>query len=126
MIRRPPRSTLFPYTTLFRSRDGGNRNARLVGDLTDRGALRGSLGHSRYSSMFRNVPETIPLILHAICEKALDFVVRELLTLPETFSETASPRPTRARKDTRCDARSRRPAGSQSLSQGLPSPWRQR
>src|SRR2546430_6618125 len=24
MIRRPPRSTLFPYTTLFRSRDGSN------------------------------------------------------------------------------------------------------
>src|SRR5256885_14518758 len=24
MIRRPPRSTLFPYTTLFRSRRGGN------------------------------------------------------------------------------------------------------
>src|SRR5258708_17834280 len=23
MIRRPPRSTLFPYTTLFRSRSGG-------------------------------------------------------------------------------------------------------
>src|SRR3712207_6978548 len=23
MIRRPPRSTLFPYTTLFRSHDGG-------------------------------------------------------------------------------------------------------
>src|SRR2546430_5518485 len=28
MIRRPPRSTLFPYTTLFRShRDGGRRRA---------------------------------------------------------------------------------------------------
>src|SRR3712207_7570648 len=25
MIRRPPRSTLFPYTTLFRSRRGGDR-----------------------------------------------------------------------------------------------------
>src|SRR2546430_6788028 len=25
MIRRPPRSTLFPYTTLFRSRGGGAR-----------------------------------------------------------------------------------------------------
>src|SRR2546430_10243878 len=24
MIRRPPRSTLFPYTTLFRSRDAGS------------------------------------------------------------------------------------------------------
>src|SRR5256885_2807644 len=33
MIRRPPRSTLFPYTTLFRSR--ADRNAFL-----DRGALR--------------------------------------------------------------------------------------
>src|SRR5256885_6224908 len=27
MIRRPPRSTLFPYTTLFRSRGRGARNA---------------------------------------------------------------------------------------------------
>src|SRR3712207_8383207 len=27
MIRRPPRSTLFPYTTLFRS--GGGRNAQI-------------------------------------------------------------------------------------------------
>src|SRR5258708_22504409 len=26
MIRRPPRSTLFPYTTLFRSTDIGNPN----------------------------------------------------------------------------------------------------
>src|SRR3712207_6888135 len=34
MIRRPPRSTLFPYTTLFRSRDRDER--QLVGDLGDR------------------------------------------------------------------------------------------
>src|SRR5258707_12994974 len=27
MIRRPPRSTLFPYTTLFRSLAGGGRSA---------------------------------------------------------------------------------------------------
>src|SRR5256885_8679757 len=27
MIRRPPRSTLFPYTTLFRSRLAGRRDA---------------------------------------------------------------------------------------------------
>src|SRR3712207_7691286 len=30
MIRRPPRSTLFPYTTLFRSREG--EHARLRGE----------------------------------------------------------------------------------------------
>src|SRR5256885_11012462 len=35
MIRRPPRSTLFPYTTLFRSRHGsrsGEHVVRRVGD----------------------------------------------------------------------------------------------
>src|SRR2546430_16526319 len=30
MIRRPPRSTLFPYTTLFRSFPGGDLDDRLV------------------------------------------------------------------------------------------------
>src|SRR5438094_5724396 len=46
MIRRPPRSTLFPYTTLFRSdakpgfcRDGRCRRRRLgLAPLPDRGA----------------------------------------------------------------------------------------
>src|SRR2546427_8360714 len=32
MIRRPPRSTLFPYTTLFRSRTRSNGTRRWVGD----------------------------------------------------------------------------------------------
>src|SRR2546425_4680159 len=31
MIRRPPRSTLFPYTTLFRSVDGRTHQVRLLG-----------------------------------------------------------------------------------------------
>src|SRR5260221_10686892 len=31
MIRRPPRSTLFPYTTLFRSYDRASRNSRSHG-----------------------------------------------------------------------------------------------
>src|SRR6266478_6980342 len=39
MIRRPPRSTLFPYTTLFRSRQG--RRAHAVG------GLRGAAGQLR-------------------------------------------------------------------------------
>src|SRR5688572_31753712 len=32
MIRRPPRSTLFPYTTLFRSRASGAVAERVAGD----------------------------------------------------------------------------------------------
>src|SRR3712207_7564099 len=39
MIRRPPRSTLFPYTTLFRSR--GEARARREAARGDRGGLRG-------------------------------------------------------------------------------------
>src|SRR3712207_9523585 len=35
MIRRPPRSTLFPYTTLFRSTGHWSRSGRICGvDLT--------------------------------------------------------------------------------------------
>src|SRR2546422_3792653 len=45
MIRRPPRSTLFPYTTLFRSRSplsgGGRRRGALAG-----GPSRGSACHA--------------------------------------------------------------------------------
>src|SRR2546426_5015413 len=32
MIRRPPRSTLFPYTTLFRSVDRNANRPRLIGN----------------------------------------------------------------------------------------------
>src|SRR2546422_5018324 len=38
MIRRPPRSTLFPYTTLFRSQDAGP-------GLGERRSLRQYAGH---------------------------------------------------------------------------------
>src|SRR2546426_11474405 len=34
MIRRPPRSTLFPYTTLFRSLDGHARHVYDAHDIT--------------------------------------------------------------------------------------------
>src|SRR2546426_12468529 len=53
MIRRPPRSTLFPYTTLFRSvqrrsgrergTDGGTERARAVGDAAEREGPPGEL-----------------------------------------------------------------------------------
>src|SRR2546430_8325099 len=37
MIRRPPRSTLFPYTTLFRSRPGNSAPWKSVPDITSDG-----------------------------------------------------------------------------------------
>src|SRR5260370_22347736 len=45
MIRRPPRSTLFPYTTLFRSLTGvEGDDAEPTAGLEERGRLRQRLG----------------------------------------------------------------------------------
>src|SRR5690625_6933537 len=41
MIRRPPRSTLFPYTTLFRSVHGGREAVVVVVELPPPGLLVG-------------------------------------------------------------------------------------
>src|SRR5256886_11061395 len=62
MIRRPPRSTLFPYTTLFRSRDpmgGGDERPRArgrggcarsrAGPAEDRKSTRLNSSHSQIS-----------------------------------------------------------------------------
>src|SRR3712207_7755192 len=46
MKRRPPRSTLFPYTTLFRSAGLANRAAGRTGVAGDQPALRGARGRS--------------------------------------------------------------------------------
>src|SRR5438309_7711794 len=57
MIRRPPRSTLFPYTTLFRSR---NRPAHaVVGDVAQR---RPGLLQPHSGAAARREPCVLPLV----------------------------------------------------------------
>src|SRR2546421_959768 len=77
MIRRPPRSTLFPYTTLFRSKVGQDRISgrieRFSGDDGDRGHawtvalfhepnehLRGGLEYVRVTGEFPFAVGTTP------------------------------------------------------------------
>src|SRR5690348_18466704 len=48
MIRRPPRSTLFPYTTLFRSRRDLVRRPRVVLDHLDLSARNLLLDRARH------------------------------------------------------------------------------
>src|SRR3712207_8056594 len=60
MIRRPPRSTLFPYTTLFRSGDvrawrgGGDDGERGPASGAERGSARGH-GRSRAGADARSL-----------------------------------------------------------------------
>src|SRR2546427_9890252 len=59
MIRRPPRSTLFPYTTLFRSRVGDARGDQGIGVLTPQlflGALVVEREHPVVHAEVRDVP----------------------------------------------------------------------
>src|SRR2546423_7453569 len=51
MIRRPPRSTLFPYTTLFRSRRSDGSIRRLRGSATPFAPARGSSAVVRQSGL---------------------------------------------------------------------------
>src|SRR2546429_4995864 len=73
MIRRPPRSTLFPYTTLFRSRSGfagdagksqqnGCQNAPIRGrhdDGNDGFPLASAKGHGTFAEGDRNGAEEL-------------------------------------------------------------------
>src|SRR2546429_7411627 len=76
MIRRPPRSTLFPYTTLFRSilddLSRGFRQAALdtpliVGAVADRERVRGVL-HERSEEHTSELQSR----LHLVCRLLLD------------------------------------------------------
>src|SRR2546422_7677734 len=71
MIRRPPRSTLFPYTTLFRSRGASPHRARLV-DQNEVGRVRrprqvaGEIGRSEEHT------SELQSRLHLVCRLLLE------------------------------------------------------
>src|SRR3712207_9499336 len=87
MIRRPPRSTLFPYTTLFRSRervydrgrdDGDGRLAAARGRLGARDDVN-VYGRGRVGHVGRDVSIEVALLDYAVPERhgALRHELRE-------------------------------------------------
>src|SRR2546422_3876974 len=81
MIRRPPRSTLFPYTTLFRSSDkdvGERRGSRSEVDLGDDPAVsvdvqewRAWSGRKRHPRSEEHTSE-LQSRLHLVCRLLLE------------------------------------------------------
>src|SRR2546429_6634494 len=74
MIRRPPRSTLFPYTTLFRSAHPGlgqyleavgEREVRVAGRDRARGPVAGPLRSEEHTSELQSR-------LHLVCRLLLE------------------------------------------------------
>src|SRR5947209_16911608 len=68
MIRRPPRSTLFPYTTLFRSRAGRRRGSTRTQDSRLRKA-RCSWGHPRSEEHTSELQSRQYLVCRLLLEK---------------------------------------------------------
>src|SRR2546425_2177714 len=102
MIRRPPRSTLFPYTTLFRSNTGRERpsspcdlfplavhvNRRVVGVLDDAEKLlglliaRGISGRVAGDRDPQNALESVFAVVHVILDAECDNALHSLAPQP--------------------------------------------
>src|SRR5258708_16328692 len=80
MIRRPPRSTLFPYTTLFRSRPrrGGLRHPPLRHGATGRG---GRSGRSEEHTSELQSPD------HLVCRLLLEKKKPDYPTDPQPYPD---------------------------------------
>src|SRR5258706_2193152 len=86
MIRRPPRSTLFPYTTLFRSIDDSPQVTRA--DLAALIAVRLAplLQPARRTAMSRSEEHTSEL------QSLTNLVCRLLLEKKQRYTQSTSPR----------------------------------
>src|SRR6266480_4660515 len=73
MIRRPPRSTLFPYTTLFRSRSprraGSGRAPRPWARAAWRGGCTEHLGRARSEEHTSELQSHVNLVCRLLLEK---------------------------------------------------------
>src|SRR5690242_21418207 len=77
MIRRPPRSTLFPYTTLFRSQRMGTACTKTMGEVAGSGKKpwrQKGTGRARAGSFARSEEHTSELQSHVnlVCRLLLE------------------------------------------------------
>src|SRR2546422_6628147 len=75
MIRRPPRSTLFPYTTLFRSpaeRGGGSRPAARLAHGSGRRRLHARVRADRVPGRSEEHTSELQSRLHLVCRLLLE------------------------------------------------------
>src|SRR2546425_9161842 len=88
MIRRPPRSTLFPYTTLFRSSSEGDQDR---GEPRGAGARRGGIAGGRRSLRARRAGRRPRSEEHTSELQSLAYLVCRLLLEKKKKKETTAP-----------------------------------
>src|SRR2546422_8455024 len=96
MIRRPPRSTLFPYTTLFRSQDGARHEIQRLGDAEVPRQVLERLVPAEARDRARNDDERLREDRSeehtSELQSRLHLVCRLLLEKKKTHSVTSNPR----------------------------------
>src|SRR6267142_5701660 len=101
MIRRPPRSTLFPYTTLFRSTSFGVRSAaERVSTLRDIGALPRYSRSKVQTSVFQLGGEATDFVLLVMNPKGANSILGSKVKLGADASAAAGPKGRAAAADT--------------------------
>src|SRR6201991_2618542 len=81
MIRRPPRSTLFPYTTLFRSRSGADRGRR-AGTRRPRAGGRARGRSEEHTSELQS-------LAYLVCRLLLEKKKTERFDIPDLYESDA-------------------------------------
>src|SRR5438132_1753122 len=93
MIRRPPRSTLFPYTTLFRS-VGSRRDRR---ELPEEWAPRAEAGRpgggTRSEEHTSELQSHSDLVCRLLLEKKKDLLINTLTITPLRSTQLSHSRP---------------------------------
>src|SRR2546422_6131261 len=84
MIRRPPRSTLFPYTTLFRSRPttlpAANKSATTAGN-----SLRANFLYGRSEEHTSELQSRLHLVCRLLLEKKKKKVIHRRLNMKSKY-----------------------------------------
>src|SRR2546429_7270313 len=84
MIRRPPRSTLFPYTTLFRSRGGGqppDGGPRLVIGHESLGRVLEAPADARSEEHTSELQSRLHLVCRLLLEKKKKHAIDDFATV---------------------------------------------
>src|SRR2546430_9422583 len=87
MIRRPPRSTLFPYTTLFRSQDARPGMAERGDPTAGRNVHRVRTGRVRSEEHTSELQSQSNLVCRLLLEKKKI----KIKTIAQTYDETLQP-----------------------------------
>src|SRR2546430_13387457 len=99
MIRRPPRSTLFPYTTLFRSRSWWRRDEATVAHARHRGGVPNHRSHDaraqvvhqdRKSTRLNSSHSQISYAVFCLKKKKKTTNLYSLETMSEQFADEQS------------------------------------